>query len=184
MKLNDIANRIDKSKQNEVWIEIMRLGEEFEVDVSYVEQDRLKCYWVGKWRCTDSDVGYRMYFLDDQPVGYSEQLGRKSYEKFRWFSIDCANKVKEHLLTLSGHKDELNINIMDINEEVGESFKIEFNEQIQSNDRITLNNEKVEILERIKNEPYGIDTELKIRLSTGEEKYVNIRDLDFGYHII
>jgi hypothetical protein len=185
MRLIDIANRIDKSKENEDWVDIEELGNEFDVDVPYTEQNRIKCYWIGNWYCTDSYVGYRMYFLDDEPVAFSTQLGRKSDENFKWFNIESAKKVREYLISLINPvNEELNLAVWDINEEVGESFKIEFNAQILSKDRIKLNGEKVEILERIKNKPYGIDTELKIKLQNGDEKHVDIRDLDFGYHVM
>lgn len=46
-----------------------------------------------------------------------------------------------------------------------------------------LNGEKVEIVKRIKNKDYGIDTALKVRLSNGKEKQVDIRDLKFGYYL-
>lgn len=77
---------------------------------------------------------------------------------------------------------ELNISICDINEDIGDSYKIEFNSQIINFDRVKLNNEKVQILEKIKNttEP---DTEVKIKLPNGAEKHVDISDLDFDFHI-
>lgn len=185
MKLIDIANTIDKSKQNEDWVDVAPIGNELGIDVPYTEQERLKCYWVGNWFCTDTYVGYRMYFLDDEPVAFTVQNGRKSDENFHWFSQDLAVKVRDYLITLIVvTDDELNIVVCDINEDIGDTYKIDFNGQILNRDRITLNNEKVEILERIKNDNYGIiDTELKIKLSNGEVRNVLIEDLDFGYHV-
>jgi len=182
MKLLEIANRIDKSKKNEDWISTEDIGEELEIDVPYVDQDRLKCYWIGHWCCTDTWVGYRMYFLDDEPVAYSTQRGRKYDEEFHWFSIETATKVKEYLLSLS--EKEMNINICDINKEFGNSFKIEFNSQIINEEHITIHGEKVAIVERIKKEQYGMDKTLIIQLPSGETKEVNIKELDFNYHII
>ena len=183
MKIIDIANRIDKSKQNEDWVDIEELGNELNVDASYEEQDRITCYWVGNWHCTDAHVGYRMYFLDDEPVAFSIQKGRKSDEKFHWFSQELATKVREYLLSLISDQNEFHVDICDINQDIGETYKIEFNSQIINSDRVKLDNEKVEIIERVKNKPYGIDDEVKIRLSNGEEKHVEILDLDFGYHV-
>lgn len=184
MKLIDIAKRIDKSTENENWVDIQELGYELDINVDYTEQDRLKSYWIGNWYCTDSYVGYKMYFLDDEPVAFSTQTGRKSDENFEWFSLDCVKKVREYLLSLIVKEEGINVSICDINEEIGDSFKIQFNGEILNKDRVMLNGEKVEILERIKNKPYGIDTELKVKLSSGKEKHVNVRDLDFGIHVI
>lgn len=184
MKLIDIANKIDKSQQNEDWVDVTEIGEELNIDMSYVEQDRIKCYWVGNWYCTDSYVGYRMYFLDDEPVAFSVQNGRKCSEDFNWFSLEAAAKVREYLLSLMSEEDKLTVTICDINEDIGDTYKIEFNGQILNSDRVSLNNEKVEIAEVIDKHPYGIDTELKVKLSNGEVKHVDIKDLDFGFHLI
>ncbi|MED4848313.1 hypothetical protein [Bacillus atrophaeus] len=183
MKLIDIVNKIDKSKQNESEVDTQDIGRELGLDnVPYVEQDRLKCYWVGNWYCTDSYVGYRVYFLDNEPAAFSIQQGRKCEESFHWFNLELATKVREYLLSLTQEK-ELNISICDINEDIGDSYKIEFNAQILNFNRAKLNNEKVEILEKIKHTSYGIDTEVKIKLPNGEEKHVDISDLDFDFHI-
>lgn len=44
MKIIDIAKRIDKSKDNESWVDTYQLGEEFNLNLDYVEQTRLKSY--------------------------------------------------------------------------------------------------------------------------------------------
>lgn len=184
MKLIELANKIDKTKQNEDWIDTMEVGDELGLDdIPYVEQDRLKSYWLGRWLCTDTHVGYRMYFLDDEPVAMTVQTGRKSNENFHWFSQELAIKVRDYLLTLMDDIGDPTIKVCDINQDLGDSFKIEFSAQIINYDRVKLNNEPVVVLDRIKNYPYGIDTELKIKLVNGEEKQVNIEELDFGFHL-
>lgn len=183
MKLIDIANSIDKSSSNEAHVDLEDLCHELDVDAAmYVEQDRIKSYWVGNWYCTETYVGYRMYFFDDEPVAFSIQSARKNEENFRWFSKDVAIKVKNYLLTLIPTTD-LYVETCDINEDIGEGFSINFNSQILHPEKATFNNEKVEIIERIKNSNYGTDSELKIRLSNGEEKIVDIEELEFGFHV-
>ena len=188
MKIIDIANKIDKSKRNEDWIDLSIF--DYELDIQFnnydVTQERLKCYWIGNWYCTDSWVGYRMYFLDNEPVAVSTQTGRKCNEEFEWFSKDSALKTREYLISLmTKDNDELNITLCDLNEELGEGYKIQFNGQIiMSYNRPMLNGEPIKILERIREKPdYGIGRELKIKLSNGGEKIVNIRELDFGFYI-
>lgn len=184
MKIIEIAERIDKSKSNEEWIDIQDIGRELGLDVPFVEQERLKSFWVGNWYCTDTYVGYRMYFLDDVAVAFSVQNGRKSAENFHWFSLESATNVKKYLLSLiSENEKELNITICDVNEDIGDSFKISYNAEILENDNVTFNGEKVKLIERIKNKPYGIDTMQVIQLPNGETKQVEILELDFGFHI-
>lgn len=185
MKLVEIAKSIDKSKSNEHCIDTERIGYELGIDnVPDVDQDRLKCFWVGNWYCTDTFVGYRMYFLDHEPVAFSVQNGRKLAEELHWFSMELATKVQDYLESLIENVDRgLDVNICDINEDIGDNFRIDYSGQIIETDKVTLNGEKVEILERIKNKPYGIDTELKVKMTNGEERNIDVRDLRFGFHI-
>lgn len=91
--------------------------------------------------------------------------------------------MKKYLLTFL-IEEELHINVCNINDEIGDSYKIQFNSQILSCNKPTLNNEEITIIERIRYEnDYGIDQELKIRLKNGEEKIVNVQDLDFKYYV-
>ncbi len=185
MKIIDIANRINKSEKNEDWVDVVEFGREFGLDLGWTEQNRLKSYWVGNWYCTDTYVGYKIYFLDDEPVAFSIQKGRKSDEMISWFSKELALKVKEYLITLMSEEDDkLNIEICDINEDIGETYKIEFNNQVLDYNMSMLNGESITIIERIKETPdWGIDTKLKIKLSNSEEKIVDVRDLDFKFHL-
>ena len=185
MKLIDIASKIDKSKKNESFVDTTDFSLELGYEFDWVEQNRFKAYWIGNWYCTDSYVGYRIYFLDDEPVAFSIQEGRKCRKNFKWFSKELALKVRNYLISIIPKREEdINFNLCDINEDVGDSYKIQFNSQILNPDNAMFNGQPIKILERIKNTPdYGIDTMLKIKLFDGEEKIVNIRELDFKYHL-
>ena len=183
MKLIDIANRIDKSQKNESQVDTMEFSSELDYNFDYVNQDRIKAYWIGNWYCTDSYVGYRMYFLDDEPVAFSIQNGRKSSEEFKWFSKELALKVKDYLISLMPNDNELNIELCDVNDDIGDSFKISFNNQILNPKRATYNGESIEILEEVR-AIWGIGTKLKIELLSGEEKYIDIKEIDFKYNLV
>ena len=185
MKLIDIAKRIDKSKENEPYIDIVELGEELNVECGYVEQDRVRAYWIGNWYCTDSYVGYRMYFLDDKPVAVSIQQGRKCDETFEWFSKELALKVRDYLISIMlNNTEEFNFKLCDINEDLGDSYKISFNSEILNPERATYNGEPIKILERIKENPdWGIDQQLKIELSDTEQKIIDINEIDFKFNL-
>jgi len=185
MKLIDIANRIDKSQKNESQVDTMEFSSELNYEFDYVNQDRLKAYWIGNWYCTDSYVGYRMYFLDEEPVAVSMQTGRKSNETFEWFSKELALKVRNYLISLMPDENELNIKLCDINRDIGDSYQISFNDQILNPERAIYNGEPIEILEQIKDKNnWGIGTELRIKLLSGEEKVVDIKEIDFKFNLV
>jgi hypothetical protein len=186
MKLVDIANKIDRSKENEDWIDITKIGYEFNINLDYIEQDRLKAYWVSNWCCTDTWVGYRMYFLDDEPVAFSIQTARKNDENIKWFGEEKALKVRDYLISLMTKQEEdLNFELCDINEEIGDSYEIQYNANVINWSNAMLNKEDVKFIERIRYEKdYGIDKEVKIQLSNGEEKIVNIHELRFKFHLV
>lgn len=184
MKLKNIVQQIDKSEQNKCGVDTMALGEELHLDIPYVNQTRLTSYWVGNWYCTDTYVGYKLYFFDDAPVAFTSQTARKSDEIFHWFSLDTTKKIKDYLLSLLIEEEmPFQVKICDLEEDIGDSFKIAFNSQILNQDRILYQGEKATLLERLKNKPYGISTLCKIQLPNGQIKEVEIEELDFGYHL-
>lgn len=186
MKLIDIANKINKSKKNESFVDTTIFYYDLNYNFEYVEQERLKSYYIGRWYCTDSYVGWRMYFLDDEPVAISIQQSRKSEEEFEWFSRELALKVRDYLISIMpNNEEELSFNLCDINKEVGDNYKISFNNQILDSDKAIFNGESIQILERIKETPdWGIDRQLKVKLSSGEEKILNIDELDFKFNLV
>ncbi|HHT7008742.1 TPA: hypothetical protein ACTZ3A_001281 [Bacillus cereus] len=111
MKLIDIANRIDKTDKNRTPVNIEGLARELNVDLDWAEQDKVTAYWIGNWYCTDSYVGYIMYFFDNKPMAFSSQLGRKCDESFHWFSLEIAEKVKEYLISLIVEENKIDVKI-------------------------------------------------------------------------
>ena len=77
MKLKDIVAKINKSPQfrNEVYIEDIAKEFGLEDSVNYNSTpERLTSYYFNHWFCTDKEVGYKVYFLDDIAVAVSYQL--------------------------------------------------------------------------------------------------------------
>jgi hypothetical protein len=185
MKLVDIAKSIDKSSANESYVSIMDIASILGINMEWVEQSRLKSYWIGSWYCTDSHVGYKMYFLDDEPVAFSIKKGRKCDEDIHWFSRDVAIKVRDYVTTLLCEEDiEENFILCDINGDIGDSYKIQYGSQIMHNSKATLKGEPVDIISRVKDSPdYGIDKRLIVRLTNSQEIEVHIRELDFKFHL-
>ena len=186
MTLKEIAEKIDKSKKNEEYVDLEKVAYEFEIydhRIADVEQERLKAYWIGCWYCTDAWVGFRMYFLDDKPVAVSTQGGRKSDEEFEWFGADTVKTVREYILSLVAEKP-VNVVISDIDNDIGDGYGIGFNCEVLDWTKARYNGEPFEHIERIKETPdYGIDTKNKIRLPNGEEKIVDIREMTFAFNL-
>lgn len=154
---------------------------------TWKEQSRLVFYFIGNWYSTDSYVGYRVYFLDDEPVAVTSQMGRKCDEDFEWVSKEAYNKVREYVKTFrTDDETEAEIDLVNMDEEISEGYKIEFNTQLfDYHKKIPLlNGEKVEIIELEKiRENFGTDSNVKIKTAGGEEKWINIRELIFPYNL-
>lgn len=185
MELYRAISLLDKSEQNRIkWIDIIEIGQELNVDLyDEVEQERLKAYWLGSWRCTDTEVGYVIYFLDDEAVALSLQDGRKSPKSFNWFSKDLAKKVRNYILSLLSNEDDLNIQTIGIYEDIGEGYELHYHSEILPHHKCTYKGEHVNIVEKIDETTYGSGSKLKIKLQSGDIKTVDIKELTFSYYI-
>jgi len=195
MKLKELIEKLDKSKDNESNVNLNSLAEnEFDIfNLSWeacVEQEgRLKAYWIKNWYCTDSIVGWRAYFLDDEFVGTSMQVGRKHTEDFDWVSELALWSVKDFLLSLTIDEQNLNgFSFLDLEEELTEdSYLIEFADELlpSHNAKAKLNGKPVQILERIhdKGNKYSFENNRVKILNEGEKQIVEVQDLKFGYYL-
>lgn len=187
MKIKDIITKVNKSKQFEDKIFIGAIAQQLNMGYvdNYDDQDRLTSYWIGSWYCTDSYVGYKVYFFDNEPVAISSQTGRKMDEEIEWLSKEAYKKVKEYVLTFVVAEEDTPP-LANMDEELGESYKINFNSQLfdYHNDIPLFNGQQVKIIEEEKKkENHGIDQNVKIKLADGTEKWVSVRELDFPFNI-
>lgn len=186
MKLKQIIETIDKSKNNEDYVNLYDIAySEFGLNIDYEEQDRLKCYWVQRWYCTDSYVGLRLYFLDDKPVAFSMQEGRKCDENFHWIEEEYAIEVKKYCMEfLIKEEDNQYYSICDLEEDIGEFYQLSYACEIIDKDKIYYNGEHVEFIRtvRLPNELYIYD-EVEIKLPNEEIKQVKIKELSFKYNL-
>lgn len=188
MRLLDIAKNIDKSEENECYVDLEVLQQELDLPVyGYAEQDpvRLKAYWVDNWYCTDTWVGGRMYFFDGEPVAYSYQQGRKFEEDFAWFSKEAAEKVRDFVESLS--KRELQVNVVDMNENLGDSYKIEFASQVLDWSKARYHGEPIEFVRVVRpadERPFILDDRVQIRRPGSEWSFeADMEELDFLFHV-
>lgn len=186
MNLKQIIEKIDKSRKNEDCVDLCDIAySEFGLDIDYVEQERLKAYWVQRWYCTDSYVGLRLYFLDDKPVAFSMQGGRKCDEYFYWIDEECAIEVKKYCMEFLIKKQDNNYySICNLEEDIGDFYKLDYACSILDTDKIYYNGKHVEFIRtvRIPSKLYIYD-EVEIKLPNGEIKQVEIKELRFKYNL-
>ncbi|OTZ47892.1 hypothetical protein [Bacillus thuringiensis] len=188
MKLRTIFDRVIK-EGNSAYLDLSEIASEFQIWEDYIEEPencRIEAYWLGSWYCTDTEVGFIVYFFDGEPMAYSTQMGRKSDTHFYWASQKVAEDVKEYVKSLIvEEEDEVSVEIFDMEEEAGIGYKIDFSGQLfGSSHRATHKGREVKILERLKHTEYRIDTDLIIEYTdTKEQTRLSIRELTFLYNV-
>lgn len=156
-------------------------------NLSWSDDTRLKAYYIKTWYCTDSWVGIRAYFLDDEFVAISYQSGRKSNEDFGFVSNELALKTKVYLQSLV-EEDEFKIDILEcLDAEIPNTYKIEYNSQILHKSAL-LQGEKVEIV-KTNYESEGIHSPnyfhtVEVKLPNGDKKEVSCKELDFKFNTL
>lgn len=111
--IKDYLDNLDKSGPNDVWMD--DFAWQFDIGYMYGEIKRMKSYFAYSWICTDTEVGLRMYFLDDEFVCASFQPGRKSDETFYWVSKDTREKVLQAVLETIKETENRNFELIDWN---------------------------------------------------------------------
>lgn len=133
MKLKDILKNLDKSTSNSDWVDLDKLYEEFGI-CEYGVQDtdkRLTCYWIANHICTDTWVGYRAYFFDDELFACSHQQCRKSSEDFYW--VESMQKpVKDYLESLREESEDDPRLFVDLEEDFPEQYSVRFTSELLS----------------------------------------------------
>ncbi|CAH9011602.1 putative catalase-like domain protein [Vibrio phage 501E54-1] len=141
MKLKEILQKLDMSELNEEYLwnipddmlyEFNLQGQNY---LGLESNVRLKCYWIGQHYCTDSWVGIRCYVLDDIPVAISQQNGRKCDENYEWIDLESFQKTHKFVLSLlEDEEDELQPNFVDLEEDLGEGYKVSYVGQLRTKD--------------------------------------------------
>ena len=188
MKLKDIVKNInfdDKKIQDDIaWDD---LASDLELDKWGLDfkQERLKAYFIEKWYCTDSYVGYRAYFFDGKFIALSYQGGRKSDEQFQFTSIEDAQILKDYIKALIGEEEALRVGVLDMDCEFDEFYHIEYNSQILHKSAY-YNGAKVKIIksnyqsEGHLSENYFHSVEIEILINGAKRKIVDCRELLFS----
>lgn len=104
MKLKDIIEKVvnDSSKEDKWGTDSSELLSLFglhcyEVDYE-VFQSAVKTFWIKKWLCTDTYVGYSVIVLNGEPVAVTRQTARKNDKDVFFLSADHASKMHSWLI--------------------------------------------------------------------------------------
>ena len=136
-----------------------------------------------QWYCTDTWVGIDVIYLNNSPVAVINQVGRKIDVNIYFLSEEAKNSVKDYLISLYNNQQDCADYLTedDLNEEMGDYFKIEYSSQVLYK-TAWLNGEQVEITQKPRNLNNKINLHtVAIKHKDGVEKWIDVRELDFEY---
>lgn len=187
MKIKDIIQKVDKSKNFEKEVYLGDFANKiFAVSIYCNEQTRLKSYFIGNWRCTDTTVGYLVYFLDDKPVAISYKTARKQTERIEWLSKDDYINVKTYVMSFLVEEEDIYY-VADLEEDIGETYQISFYEQLldyhMNNAIFEGNNVKIiGFKDSYNDDDYHPET-VQIQFENGDTVWIETEKIDFRYNL-
>ena len=183
MKLKELISKIDKSFSNQAEVDIICIANEafalYDM-YSWVEQTRLVSYWICNWYCTDTWVGIKAFFFDNEFVAVSSKMARKNPPKFDWVSKEAYSKVKRYVESCN-EKEVPEISLLDMERDFGSSYKIDYASQILPHFKASLDGKPVEMLRN--KDPRSCEHEVLIRMD-GKKQIINVNHLRFSYFVV
>jgi len=112
MNLKERIATLDPKKadkyQNAFW-DFADIGCELEIpglyDVHVDIFNHIKEFPLHTWRCTDTIVGWKALFLNDEFICITYQPARKSDTKYFWASKEAINKTHNYLISVIPKKE-------------------------------------------------------------------------------
>lgn len=133
MNIQYILKNFVKLKENKDYTNLSKIALEFNIHdyLMAEETERITSYFFHKWLCTDTFVGYRIYFFDDVPFAVTIQPARKSGECFYFISHKMALKVKKYIISLIEPAEDVDsYYILDKKRDFGLGGKVSYYEQL------------------------------------------------------
>jgi hypothetical protein len=188
MKISDIIKNVDRSDKNSdqvSWDDLMTVFEL--INYGWCETPKIKCYRYACWQCTDTWVGGKVYFYEDEAFAVSWQPYRKSDEDFKFISREMFEKVRKYIQDLMIDNDEIKIDLVDLDEEIGDGYQVEYSSQFLTKDVIFIpTNEDVKV-----SKTWGYYNEkdhkkwkkVEIEKSDGTKEIVDLSDILIPYNL-
>ena len=182
-QLIEKASQLPK-QEYELWDEdlLSALGLDI-IHHNYEKPVNLTTNHLKQWYCTDTWVGIDVIYLNNSPVAVTNQVGRKMDVNIYFLSEEAKNSVKDYLISLYNNQQDYAecLTEDDLNEEMGDYFKIEYSSQVLYK-TAWLNGEQVEITQKPRNLNNNINLyTIAIKHKDGVEKWVDVKELDFEY---
>ena len=190
MYLLDVLKKVNKSKESEEKVYISYFAENvlgiYDIH-NWDDQSRLTSYYVLNWYCTDSVVGFKVYFFDDVPVAISSQSGRKCSENFQWVSKQLYQKVKDYINSFSEDEEDI-IDLIDENQYIPETFNVDYYCQMMKyhKENALYNDQKVKVVgfKNSYNDGNKYHPEqIEIKFEDNTTKWIQTKELRFPINI-
>ena len=152
MKIKEILKNVDKSNSNQDYIDLNDISNELNMNIElpYVNRQdcQIKCYWVACHLCTDTFVGLRVYFLNDEQIAISYQSARKSDENFEWINQNAVEITKKYLMSLAIEDDNYDsISFVDMDEDLSSGYTVSFASELLD-ENVQYNNKNYKVVRR------------------------------------
>lgn len=145
----------------------------------------LKGYFFSRWLCTDTWVGWRVYFLRGMPVAVSCQPARKSDEEIEFLSIPHARMVKDFMAICSDeplHEYPI-IDHGDMTKDLGDGYKVEHGDSVLNNAGIIEETGETVLISKVWRSYSDIDkwSDVKVRHEGGRFSVIDVGSIIFEY---
>lgn len=133
MKLRDLIHAVDRSKDNTTSANIDLFCRELDLNEypGHIDQfdEAVQGHWLIKWLCSDTWVGYIVYFMDNEPVAISSQMARKSSKELQFVSLEAAAKLRQFILECIG-TPEFTPSVANLDEETDPYYTVSYSSQL------------------------------------------------------
>lgn len=120
MKIREALAALDRTKVENQKYHIHNMMERVFPDIpscyisdDYYNDTRFGIYPLLTWICTDTEVGYRAYFLDDELIAIGCQFGRKCNEDMHYTSKTSYSKLRDYILSLMPKDQQPQIKLLE-----------------------------------------------------------------------
>jgi hypothetical protein len=146
MKVKEILEKVQRPAPDD-FSDITPILEELEIHGEWLQTPRIVYRFISSWLCTDTIVGMRVWWLDDDIIAISSQTARKNSHEFYWISKEKRQTTLTFLQTLLAETKEPGFSLLDPEEELGDGFDVYFTSQLlRDRAKAYLKGEEVEVL--------------------------------------
>jgi len=186
LKLLDALARVDRS-QGSSWVDFEPLQQALRItDYPNIPTDyetRVQSYWLIKWMCTDTWVGLRAIYFDNQLAGMIWQDARKNDPEVKFISHDRAHLLRKYLMSAV---PEPEFAIIPETEEISDTYHVTYGSEllvdqgIYNEQPVTVN--KSSIVHGYDGDPDSW-SKIKVRSTNSEEVEIDLEDFHIPLHL-